>query len=137
MGLVFLKIMKILYDSPFEYVKIHIYDVLRQVAESQGIDEAVAHYYELKSNLSDYYIINENELNILGYYFMHYDKFADAIDIFKINVSEYPNSSNVYDSLGEAYMKNGQNELAIHNYEKSLELNPGNTNAKEKLKELK
>jgi cytochrome c-type biogenesis protein CcmH/NrfG len=34
----------------------------------------------------------------------------------------------VYDSLGEAYMKKGEKELAIANYQKSLELNPDNAN---------
>lgn len=131
------EIMKILYDQPFEYVKIHIYDVLREVAENQGIDKAIAHYHTLKSNAPAYYIFNENELNILGYHFIYYENFSDAIQIFKLNVSEYPNSSNVYDSLGEAYMKNGQKKMAIQNYEKSLELNPDNNNAREKLKDLK
>jgi cytochrome c-type biogenesis protein CcmH/NrfG len=43
----------------------------------------------------------------------------------------------VYDSLGEAYMKNGDKELAIENYEKSLKLDPGNANAVEMLKRLR
>jgi cytochrome c-type biogenesis protein CcmH/NrfG len=42
----------------------------------------------------------------------------------------------VYDSLGEAYMNAGEKQLAIDNYKKSLELNPENDNAKEKLKVL-
>ena len=49
----------------------------------------------------------------------------------------YPTSFDVYDSLGEAYMKNGQNDLAMVYYEKSLELNPENVNAKEMLTKLK
>jgi len=68
---------------------------------------------------------------------MYYKNYSYAIQIFKLNVSEYPNSSNVYDSLGAAYMKNGQKKLAIKNYEKSLELDPENNNAKEMLKKLK
>ena len=56
---------------------------------------------------------------------------------FEKNVQEYPQSSNVYDSLGEAYMKVGQKDLAIQNYEKSLQLNPKNNNAVEQLKKLK
>jgi cytochrome c-type biogenesis protein CcmH/NrfG len=52
-------------------------------------------------------------------------------------VHEYPQSGNVYDSLGEAYMKAGQKELAIQNYEKSLQLEPKNENAIEMLKKLK
>ena len=65
------------------------------------------------------------------------ERLEDAIEIFKLNAEAYPESSNVYDSLGEAYMMNGNTDMAIANYEKSLELNPDNTNAVEKLKELK
>jgi cytochrome c-type biogenesis protein CcmH/NrfG len=56
--------------------------------------------------------------------------------VFQRNVQDYPQSSNAYDSLGEAYMKTGQKDLAIKNYEKSLELNPKNDNGKEMLKKL-
>jgi Tfp pilus assembly protein PilF len=51
-------------------------------------------------------------------------------------VQVFPTSSNAYDSLAEAYMKSGQKQLAIDNYKKSLELDPDNDNAKEKLKTL-
>ncbi len=60
-----------------------------------------------------------------------------AIKIFKFNVELYPGSANVYDSLGEAYLKNGDTALAIKNYEKSLELNLENASAKSALEELK
>jgi tetratricopeptide (TPR) repeat protein len=63
-------------------------------------------------------------------------KFREAIEIFKLSVEAYPQSYNAYDSLGEAYMDNGDKELAIKNYQKSLELNPGNANGVKKLKEL-
>jgi len=48
----------------------------------------------------------------------------------------YPDNSNVYDSLAEAYILSGDNKRAIENYKISLELNPDNTNAREKLAEL-
>ena len=60
----------------------------------------------------------------------------EAIDLFKLNAQIYPGSGNAFDSLGEAYMKSGQKQLAIESYAKSLEKDPANTNAKEKLKEL-
>jgi len=63
-------------------------------------------------------------------------KINEAIVIFKLNVKEYPDSWNVYDSLGEAYMNNGENKLAIENYEKSVQLNPDNTGGKNMLKKL-
>lgn len=61
----------------------------------------------------------------------------EAIRIFKINIQEYPEFWNCYDSLGEAYMNAGQKELAIQNYEKSVKLNPQNTNGAEMLKKLR
>jgi len=50
---------------------------------------------------------------------------------------EYPESYNAYDSLGEAYMRAGEKDFAIRNYEKSLELNPKNENAKKMLENLR
>jgi len=61
----------------------------------------------------------------------------EKLEIFKLNVGSFPSSDNVYDSLAEAYMKNGAKGLAINNYEKSLKLNPNNTNAKEMQKNWK
>jgi tetratricopeptide (TPR) repeat protein len=61
---------------------------------------------------------------------------ADAIEVFRLNVEEHPRSWNVYDSLAEAYAENGQRELAIENYKKSIELNPQNTNGIDRLKRL-
>ncbi|HVP49145.1 MAG TPA: tetratricopeptide repeat protein [Bryobacteraceae bacterium] len=61
----------------------------------------------------------------------------DAISVFRRNVEEYPKSANVYDSLAEAYMKAGQNDLAIQNYEMSVQLDPKNQHAADTLKKLK
>jgi CubicO group peptidase (beta-lactamase class C family) len=123
------ELLKILYNQPYEFVKIHIYEVIRQIIEERGINSAIDHYHYLKSKYLEYYHFSEDELNILGYYFMYYKDYEVAIRIFELNTHEYPNSSNVFDSLGEAYMEDGQIELAIKNYERSLELNPDNKNA--------
>ena len=56
--------------------------------------------------------------------------------MFKLNVGLHPDSGNAYDSLAEAYMRSGQKDLAIENYNKSLEKNPKNEHARDKLKEL-
>jgi tetratricopeptide (TPR) repeat protein len=76
-------------------------------------------------------------MNALGYELLQEGKTEDAIEIFKLNVSAFPNSSNVYDSLGEAYMTAGEKEPAISNYERSLELNPSNAGAVEARKRLR
>ena len=48
----------------------------------------------------------------------------------------YSKAFNVYDSLGEAFMKHGDKEKAIENYKKSVELNPGNEGGIAMLKKL-
>jgi tetratricopeptide (TPR) repeat protein len=67
---------------------------------------------------------------------MRQKRITEAITIFKLNVEFYPKDFDVYDSLGEGYMTNGEKASAIENYKKSLELNPKNTNATEMLKKL-
>lgn len=100
-------------------------------------EEAMDKLKEAKKDTAKY-DFSEDPLNNLGYYFLQNQKDAQsAIRIFKFIVRLYPESSNAYDSLGEAYMVAGNIEIAIQNYEKSLKLDPLNTNATEKLKELR
>lgn len=98
--------------------------------------EAIAGYRRIKSESPDNVSVEEGRINNLGYVLMRQNKLADAIAIFKLNVELYPKAWNTYDSLGEAYMTNGEKELAIANYKKSLELNPGNGNGAAMLKKL-
>jgi cytochrome c-type biogenesis protein CcmH/NrfG len=57
--------------------------------------------------------------------------------VFKLNADAFPQSANVWDSLGEAYLKAGDVKEAERNYEQSLHLDPNNENAKETLKKIK
>jgi hypothetical protein len=109
---------------------------LYQIITAEGIDSAAGKYRDLKKNQPDAYDFQERELNGLGYNLLGQKKIKEAIKVFQLNVEAYPESSNVYDSLGEAYMLNGEKAPAIENYEKSLKLNPNNANAVEKLKLL-
>jgi Flp pilus assembly protein TadD len=90
----------------------------------------------VKSTDLSYVLFKESTLNTLGYQFLMVKNFKEAIAVLRLNVEAYPQSWNVYDSLGEAYMLNGEKELASQNYKKSLELNPQNTNAAEMLRKL-
>jgi pimeloyl-ACP methyl ester carboxylesterase len=72
----------------------------------------------------------EATLNDLGYRYLNERKqIPEAIEIFLLNIDAYPASSNAHDSLAEAYMVNGQKDLADRHYKKSLELDPRNRNA--------
>jgi len=81
--------------------------------------------------------VSEGSINSVGYRLLWRKQTADAIRIFQLNVELHPESSNAYDSLGDAYMEVGDKQPAAKNYEKSLELDPKNTNAVERLKKLK
>jgi CubicO group peptidase (beta-lactamase class C family) len=98
--------------------------------------EAAEGYKKIKSEKPNNVVVSEARLNDLGYSLLQQKKIAEAITLFKVNVELYPQSANVYDSVAEAYMMNGDKQLSIANYKKSLELNPKNTNAVERLKKL-
>ena len=111
--------------------------VLSKTLDEQGIEAAIAQYRELKSRGFDNLYAAESDVNVLGYRLLQQRKTKEAIEILKLNVEAYPQSANAYDSLAEAYMLNGDTALAIENYEKSVALDPKNTNAIETLKKLK
>jgi len=111
-------------------------EIMFKTIQEKGADAAVAQYRELKTTQPGVYDFSENELIDLGYQLIHLTKFADAIAIFKLSVEAYPQSYNTYDSLAEAYMDNGDKQLAIEYYQKSLLINPGNTNGVRMLKKL-
>jgi tetratricopeptide (TPR) repeat protein len=113
-----------------------IAEVLSQTISSSGVDAAIKQYHDLNSSQPTIYNFDEAELNSLGYELLGSKKFKDAIRIFQLNVEAYPQSGNVYDSLAEAYMDNGDRQLAIANYQKSLQLDPSNKNALQMLKKL-
>jgi len=101
----------------------------------KGYDRALEVVAELKKD-DPQFILNENELNNWAYKLSGKGKKDNALEIFKLNVSLYPQSYNTYDSLAELYEGTGNKELAIKNYKRSLELNPQNTHATEQLKHL-
>jgi len=68
-----------------------------------------------------------SDINGLGYSLMNSGRIAAGIEFFKINAKTYPDSAHVYDSLAEAYMNNGEMDLAIKYYRKALETVPKDT----------
>jgi len=117
--------------------KVPIAEILFKTIEEQGVEAAVKQYHELRATQPNAYDFREEQLNYLGYQLIGMKRIKDAIVILKLNAEAYPQSSNVYDSLGEAYMDDGDTAHAIENYEKSLQLDPKNHGAVEKLKQLK
>ncbi|MCL7959414.1 MAG: c-type cytochrome [marine benthic group bacterium] len=111
---------------------------LGEVYHARGLETALDHYEALRDRFygRGAYDFGEDALNSLGYSLMAKDDFDGAVRVFLLNVEQSPESGNVYDSLAEAYMNRGDRQLAIEYYERSLELDPENDNAREQLKAL-
>ena len=91
-----------------------------------GLQAADEHYQKLTRKFGYSIPTPEALINQLGYQALGREKADEAIAIFKANVERYPESANVYDSLGEAYEKTGHLDLATPLYEKASKLGQQN-----------
>ncbi len=107
-----------------------------QLLEEGKNNEAVDMIKEARISNPSYTGVSENAINTIGYIAMKNKNYEGAIAVFELNCEIFPGSSNVYDSLGEAYMMAGLYREAVENYKKSVELNPGNQNAKKMIEHL-
>lgn len=127
-------IRNILYNKPYSLPKKSLATALIDVILEKGTAAGLEYFKENKN--SNTYAINENEMNNAGYQLLNTRKEEEAIAVFKLNIEAFPQSGNAYDSLGEAYLKSGDKNLAIKNYKKSVELDPKNENGKKVLEEI-
>ena len=121
---------------PLQPVKPSIAKMMAKKIKDSNIDEAIMFYKDAKVSQANTFNFDIDQLNTLGYQFLEEDQKEIALALFKLNVAQFPEASNPYDSLGEAYLKSGEQTLAITNYKKSLALNPANDNARDVLKSL-
>jgi len=111
---------------------------LSEVYRTAGIEKVLSRYEKLRADYRDRggYDFRERSLNALGYEILGLGDTQGAIQVFRLNARQFPESANVWDSLAEAYLKGGNTELSAIFYRKSLELDPENQNALGKLREL-
>jgi tetratricopeptide (TPR) repeat protein len=107
-----------------------------ELLQAGRADEAVAAYRRIQKEQPNNVAVSEQRLNTLGYELLRAKKRRESLAVFALNAELYPQSFNVYDSLADAYAESGEKELAMKNYRRSLELNPQNKNATERLKKL-
>ncbi len=111
------------------------FDGFRTELGRQGFDHAGDVYAAMQKEKSDFKL-DEGAVSAWSQELVGDNHLPEAIDLLKLTVVMYPDSSGAYESLGEAYGKAGQKELAIVSYRKALEKDPANEEAKKKLKEL-
>lgn len=127
---------KIANQKPISNLLKPISGLLMRTIEEQDVAAAIKQYYDLKVRDPEAYNFSESELCSLGYDLWKAKRIKAAIEIFKLNDVAYPQSSDAYYCLGEAYMEDGDKENAIISFKKSLELDPKNYYAAKMLKKL-
>ncbi len=123
-------------NYPFEPIKESISLTIKKVA-NQDIDKGIELYKKLKqTNPNDYNFSDARELNTLGYEFLRNNKIDEAIKIFTLNINQFPTLANAYDSRAEAYFDKKDYAASKADYQKVLELEPTNQNAKEMISQI-
>lgn len=89
----------------------------------KAVDE---HFKKLSAKFHYAVPVPEGLINQVGYQHLFAEETDLALAAFKANVERYPNSANVYDSLGEAYERIGKIDLAAPLYEKAQALGKQN-----------
>jgi hypothetical protein len=113
-------------------------DTMLDIFLKQGMEAAIRHYREFKADPLNAYANHVRALRLVGRRLMNLHKrFADAIEVFKFNVAEHPQSDEAFFLLGDGYERSGDLKQAIANYEKSLGLNPKNWELVDRLKALR
>jgi CubicO group peptidase (beta-lactamase class C family) len=119
------------YDDPARMARLGVTRTFLNEGPEAGLtklDEVSADYPDM---------FGEGDMNSLGYTLLRRDAVDAAIAVFERNTIDYPESSNVWDSLGEGLRAAGRLEESIENYEKSIALDPGNENAKRFVREMR
>lgn len=99
---------------------------------TEGIAAATAEFEAQRRRV----LFNEQTLNAAGYALLGEGRKADAIEVFKLNMRAYPESANVYDSLAEAYLENGDEASAAHWYREALRRSPADQRVRSVLQKL-
>jgi hypothetical protein len=99
-------------------------------------DEAVEAYRNYRGQHPDEDAVSEGRLNRLGYQCLSSSRVEEALAWFRLNTQLYPNSSNAFDSLAEAFEAVGDAPSAVDHYQRAVQLDPGNTHARKRLAKL-
>ncbi|MGX5687208.1 serine hydrolase [Chryseobacterium cucumeris] len=132
-----LSIKAILNNESYDLPKKSFFVTNKKQLDTLNITE-ILNLYEItelqENNLFD--LDKVDTLNDIGQYLIDHNRLEDCIKIFNINREKFPSSSIVYSSLGDAYFKQGNLDLAILNYKKSLNLDPKNNTARKMISRL-
>ena len=93
----------------------------QQAVTPDTVSAAVTTFHDTRARDPQAILFPEPVLNLLGYQHLQAGKTKAAIELFKLNTEAYPASANTYDSLGDAYLADGQKELALQASQKAID----------------
>ena len=105
------------------------------LAQPGGAAKAQTMYQAAKTSGGKVVLFPEGEMNAYGYQLMQEGRNKDAVIVFQMNVDAYPQSPNVYDSLSDAFLADGNKEEALRYAEKTLQMLEGDTRTPAELKQ--
>jgi hypothetical protein len=119
----------------FDYYKLKIYNSELDDPNFK-LDSLLVTHYNIVSEQIGYLIKpDESQVNNLGYHMLKQKQFIKAEALFKLNISNYPETANCYDGLGDLYLAKGDKLKAIESFKKTLSLK-AIPETKQKLKTL-
>jgi dienelactone hydrolase len=99
----------------------------RAAENPKTVADAAKIFHDARAGDPRAMLFPEGVLNLLGYEHLQQHRTKEAIELFKLNTEAYPASANTYDSLGDAYLADGQNDLALQASQKAIDLLPNDT----------
>ncbi|WP_422361007.1 alpha/beta hydrolase-fold protein [Reichenbachiella sp.] len=88
------------------------------------LNDIVTHFSKVSEQFGYEVLPPAGMINDIGYTKMRIKKFEDAHLFFDVNIKNYPNISNVYDSKGDCHLAQGDSLKAIKLFTKALEVGP-------------
>ena len=104
------------------------------IEQADGITQASKMLAEARHRDRKAVVFSEFIVNYIGYEHMLAGDTKSAVEIMKLNATAFPDSPNVYDSLGDAYLADGQKEQARASAKKALAMLPSDTRDSEQKK---
>jgi len=120
-------------NAPAIPPEVHILDQIDQPGGAAKVGQLLE---ETRQHDPKTTLFSEATVNFVGYEHIQSGDTRGAVEIMKLNLAAYPNSPNVYDSLSDAYLSNGQKDLARQNAKKALELLSSDTTDNEQIRNL-
>lgn len=106
----------------FDYYKLKIYNSELDDPNFKLDSLLVTHYNNVSEQIGYLIKPDESQVNSLAYYMLNQNQFIKAEALFKLNITNYPETANCYDGLGDLYLAKGDKLKAIESFKKTLSL---------------